>query len=390
MKLVFDVETTIRNKGNPYTASNRLISFSFFTEPNGAEFNYFNEPGFLTNLKLGLEQATLLIGLNLKFDIAWARRYNAVIPKGCRIWDCQLAEFILSGQTNSFASMESLCERYGIPGKEDAVAQYWAQGIDTDQIPVEILKEYGNGDVERTWKIYQAQLNDPRMTPKLHKLILLDGADLLVLQKMEQNGLKYNSEQSKTEAARLKGELNDIESFLNSLIPCPDIFNWDSGDHLSAFLYGGWIDVDRYEEVDLVYKSGPRKGESYKRNKFIRTDKYEFPGYFKPLKGSELAKSSDDRPIYSAAEPVLKQLTSRSERQKRIISSLLKRAELAKLVETYFVKLPQLIEEMEWENGIVHGQYNQVVARTGRLSSSKPNMQNNPSEVDRMFISRYS
>jgi DNA polymerase I-like protein with 3'-5' exonuclease and polymerase domains len=46
------------------------------------------------------------------------------------------------------------------------------------------------------------------------------------------------------------------------------------------------------------------------------------------------------------------------------------------------------MEEMEWGD-YVHGSYNQVVARTGRLSSNKPNMQNNPEVVDRMFISRF-
>lgn len=269
------------------------------------------------------------------------------------------------------------------------MAHYWAQGIDTPDIPREVLEEYNNHDVDLSWEVYQAQLSDPRMTPELHKLILLDGADLLVLQKMEFNGLKYDSERSMVEAAKLREELSQIDGFLLDLTNCPD-FNFDSGDHLSAFLYGGYIEFERYETVDLVYKSGPRKGEEYTRNKFIRTDKYEYPGYFKPLKGSELAKSTDERPYYSSAEPILKQLSARSRVQKRIIESLLRRAELTKLIETYFVKLPELIEVMEWSDGIVHGQYNQVVARTGRLSSSRPNMQNNPSEVDRMFVSRYA
>lgn len=386
MKLVYDVETTTKHRGNPYCPSNFLVSYSFRTESEGCSFHYFNEPDFTTALKDGLSKATLLIGVNLKFDIAWARRYNAVIPKGCRVWDCQLAEFILSGQTNSFASMESLCERYSIPGKEDAVAQYWAQGIDTPDIPVEVLKEYGNGDVERTWRIYQAQLNDPRMTPELHRLILLDGLDLLVLQKMEQAGLKYDKERSVAEADRLRKELVECDSFLLDLASTP--INLDSGRQLSAFLYGGSWDEDVYEPVTRVYKSGPRKGTEYTQNRFVETKTTTLSGFFKPLRNSELAESTDERKVWSTAEPILKQLNARSKLQRSIIEKLLRRAELAKLIDTYFTKLPQLIDEMEWGE-YVHGQYNQVVARTGRLSSSKPNMQNNPSEVDRMFVSRY-
>jgi DNA polymerase I-like protein with 3'-5' exonuclease and polymerase domains len=384
---VFDVETTTKHKGNPYCPSNHLVSFSVLTEQGNPTFYYGNDPSFCTRLREILARATLLIGVNLKFDIAWAKRYKAVIPKGFSIWDCQLAEFILSGQTNSFASMESLCKLYNIPGKEDAVAQYWAQGIDTPDIPVEVLKEYGNGDVERTWQIYQAQLNDPRMTPALNRLILLDGLDLLVLQKMEENGLKYDSDTSRNEAERLRNELNECDAFLLGLADVP--INLNSGRQLSAFLYGGSWDEDIYEPVTRIYKSGPRKGEEHVQNRFVETKTYTLKGFFRPLARTELKESTEERKVWSTAEPILKQLNARSKFQRSIIEKLLRRAELSKLIETYFVNLPALIDEMEWGE-YVHGQYNQVVARTGRLSSSKPNMQNNPSEVDRMFVSRYA
>lgn len=389
MKLTFDFECTITNKGNPFTKCNQAVSYSYKIEDSPAKFHYFNEPDFVTALRAVFAEATWLIGVNLKFDLHWAQRLGIRPPKGVRVWDCQLAEFIMSGQTTSFPSMDSLCEKYGIPGKEDAVSQFWEQGVDTTDIPVDILKEYGNGDVDRTWKIFQAQLQDPRMTPAIHKLILLDGADLLVLQKMEWNGLKYDAEKSRAEADHLRTEFTRVTDYLTGLVPCPQDFNWDSGDHLSAFLYGGSLVFERYETVELTYKSGPRKGEQYTRNKKIGEDVYKFPGIFKPLRNSKVARSTPERPLYSTAEPILKQLGQKSKVQKQIIECLLKRAELGKLIDTYFVALPNLIEKMEWEDGIIHGQYNQVVARTGRLSSSKPNMQNNPEAVDRMFVSRY-
>ena len=46
-------------------------------------------------------------------------------------------------------------------------------------------------------------------------------------------------------------------------------FNFASGDMLSAFLYGGDVLVDIHTPVELVYKSGPRKGQSYIQNKFV-------------------------------------------------------------------------------------------------------------------------
>ena len=92
--------------------------------------------------------------------------------------------------------------------------------------------------------------------------------------------------------------------------------------------------------------------------------------------------------IYVTNEDTLKQLKAKSKYQKRCIELLLERAELAKLLDTYYGKLPMLLEKMEWGE-FLHGQYNQCVAATGRLSSSAPNMQNFSGDVDRLLISRY-
>ena len=44
---------------------------------------------------------------------------------------------------------------------------------------------------------------------------------------------------------------------------------------------------------------------------------------------------------------------------------------------------------MNWKHGIIYGQLNQCVARTGRLSSSKPNLQNFDGEIKGLFTTRY-
>jgi DNA polymerase-1 len=92
--------------------------------------------------------------------------------------------------------------------------------------------------------------------------------------------------------------------------------------------------------------------------------------------------------IYQTGEDVLKQLRKPTKQHKRIIELLLKRAELAKLMDTYYGKIPAMLETMEWGD-YLHGQYNQCVAATGRLSSSAPNMQNFSGDVDALLVSRY-
>jgi DNA polymerase I-like protein with 3'-5' exonuclease and polymerase domains len=286
--------------------------------------------------------------------------------------------------------MEQLCDLYSIPKKEGDVADYWARSIETKEIPRDVLEIYNRGDIKRTRLIYEAQQVDQRMTPALRKLILIGGADLLVLQRMEENGIKYDKQRSNQLANACNEELNAVEAKLNASLPHDSLqqFNWDSGDHLSAFLYGGTIDEEIWNETNTVYKSGAKKGEEYVRRQFAGTRSYSFPGVFKPLPRSAVQKSTDARPIYSTAEPILRQLKGGGRTGKAIVELLLRRAELEKLANTYYSKIPALMEEMEWGD-YVHGSYNQVVARTGRLSSNKPNMQNNPEVVDRMFISRF-
>ncbi len=58
-----------------------------------------------------------------------------------------------------------------------------------------------------------------------------------------------------------------------------------------------------------------------------------------------------------------------------IVGHLLNHRELSKLMSTYLLALPQVVDP---ETGRLHTTFNQTVAATGRLSSSDPNLQNIP------------
>ena len=186
MRTVLDFETSRFPDAHPHRKSARAISWATLSQVSSSCFRYYTDPDFKSLLQDILNATSLLIGINLKFDIAWAKNLCCTIPMGIRVWDCQLAEYVLSGQTKSFASMDELCDRYGIEGKRGGLEEYWNAGIETADIPYPILKEYNIGDVRRTLQIYEHQLKDERMTEPLKKLILLQGLDLLVLEEMEQ------------------------------------------------------------------------------------------------------------------------------------------------------------------------------------------------------------
>lgn len=74
---------------------------------------------------------------------------------------------------------------------------------------------------------------------------------------------------------------------------------------------------------------------------------------------------------------------------KEVIKRILKRSGLEKRRGTYYQGLPELRQSQGWLEGKLHGQLNQCVARTGRLSSSRPNLQNFDGEIKELFYSRY-
>lgn len=389
MVLTFDVETSTINKGNPFTASGKLVSYSVKVDDGPASFNYFNAIDFVTELRAYLQQAKLVVGFNIKFDLHWARRHGLVPPDKVRVWDCQIAEFILRGQQGAYPSLNESLARFNLGQKDDKIAEYWALGIDTDEIPVDELRFYNDLDVELTYKLYLKQ--QEIMTSRQKRLCTVMGLDLLVLAEMEWNGVKFDKELCEKKADETAKELKVITDELLKFCPSVDI-NLDSGHQLSCVLYGGAFELTTVEKVTKeVYKSGQKKGQEYEKNHY-KTTVYKCEPLFQPVKGSETKLVSkvgtDEYRIYQTGEDVLKQLKKPTKQHKRIIELLLKRAELAKLMDTYYGKIPALLETMEWGD-YLHGQYNQVTAATGRLSSSSPNMQNFSGEVDQLLVTRF-
>lgn len=389
MIIAFDVESSRFPDGSPYRETAELISWATANEKE-EYFGYYTDPDFKSNLQELLNKATILVVINGKFDIGWVRRMSIELPRGIRVWDCQLAEFVLSGQTNSFESMDALCRRYSIPDKQGGLEEYWNAGIETRDIPRNVVEDYNLKDVkERTLTIYHAQQKDPRMTEALKKLILLQGLDLLVLQQMEQNGILYDRARSIMKGDEAAAEIVALTASLQEFIDF-EHFNLASGDHLSCLLYGGVVEVDLYAPEERVYKSGPRKGETYTQNRFVRTDSKHFDGYFKPLPRTALKKPG----YYQVGEPILRQLPCRTKAQKRLIEMLLRLADLQKLVGSFLHALPALAVSQGWcdataATAMLHPTYNQCVARTGRLSCSKPNAQQWDDVTSENWISRY-
>ncbi len=378
MELVLDVETTTSNNGNPFDQNNRLVSIHSYYEGKSDSWYVLDGVESIDSLVELIDKASIIIGFNFKFDFHWLRKYGLDLS-GKKFWDCQLAEFLLSNQQKRYPSLDEALENYRLPLKLDIVKkEYWAKGINTDKIPWEILKEYGEWDCISTYKVYQQQKE--LLHGKQLQLFKLDCQDMVVIQEMEWNGLRYDNKLCEKKSKDLQEQIKNILTELSLIYPDIPI-NFGSTDQLSAFLYGGVIKEEKRELIGH-YKSGKKLGEPRYR---IHTIEHQLPRLVNPLPRSGLKKEG----LFATDESTLKKLKG-SQKVKEIINKLLSLSKLEKLNGTYYEGMNKINKEMNWPEGFLHGQFNQVVAATGRLSSSKPNLQNMSSECLDIFVSRYN
>lgn len=368
VELALDCEATIWNKGNPYDSRNKLVCASYATHRGYDAFKWEGNLGFFVDM---IEAADLIVGFNFKYDYHWFNK-KGINLRHKAIWDVQLAEFIISCQTNKFPSLDGTCERLGVPRKKDVVkTEYWDKGINTDEIPWAILQEYSAHDAYITLECYKRQIK--QMTPGQIKLCKLQCMDLHILQEMEGNGLPFDEDMCRKRSLEVDDQISEIKRKLAAIYPHVPV-NFGSNDHLSAFLYGGIVKEDGKEQVGF-YKTGDKAGQPKYKNIVIE---HHLPRLYEPLKGSEMQKDG----IFATDEGTLRKLKGK----KGTIELILELSKLEKRNGTYYKGLVKLREEMHWPENILHGQFNQCIAATGRLSSSKPNMQNFDSELQDIFI----
>ena len=382
--LTLDVETTISNKGNPFDETNKLCYVGLLgSTPRTISIEYGDEPyrHKLDEIQKEIDESEILVGFNIKFDLHWLRKYGINFV-GKRVWDCQLVHFILTGQQYPYPSLNGVSAYYDLGSKLDVVAtEYWGNKIDTPNIPKDILEEYLIGDLQLTQKVYEKQMEEFAVSTKpMQRLISLHNQDLIILQEMEFNGLLFDENSSNRLAKKLVDQIEIIDKILFEYHELVE-FNPNSTEHVSSLLYGGTIKVKRREVIG-VFKTGTRMGQQKER--WVEHE-ITFPRLINPIKGSELAKEG----FFSTDDQTLKSLKTRSKYGKDLVEVLVTRATLEKRLSTYYKGLVDLRKEMNWHEGRLHGQLNQCVARTGRLSSSKPNLQNFDGEIKTLFGSRY-
>ena len=156
---------------------------------------------------------------------------------------------------------------------------------------------------------------------------------LKVLSKMEQSGVKIDLIQLRKYASELAVEMNEIQGKVRQMADDPNL------NILSPIQIGNLI----FEKLKLDPAVKPKKGVRYSY----------------PTDEDTLSALADKHPI---------------------INLILEYRAVRKLLSTYIEPLPTYVSPV---TGKIHTTFNQALTATGRLSSSKPNLQNIPIRTER-------
>lgn len=388
--LIIDTETTIRNSGDkavgtfggsPFSPENFIVANGVMQVNGKEQMDYATDgnlpvPSYLSWPMKG--KPTRWVMHNGAFDIAyiikhWPEEFWKALPY-VEFWDTQHVEYLLSGQTHMYPSLDQCAAKRGLPLKDDKIKEYWNNGIDTNMIPKDELLEYLHTDLDNTRLIYLDQVEEVEQDWNLRELVKVKGDDLLMTAIMTFNGMQFDLEFAAQKIAELTPRLEMYQEALRELakehLPETLEFNEESGDHLSLILFGGDCKVEesvvKYEEDGVTpqrYKGGARAGEiKTRREKVIRkvkglgikADKYGIP----KVKSGQYSTDAEYMEKVAKDWPVAEDIG--------------KMRELLKDIGTYYLGYSVFV----WPDGRIHPNINQESTATGRQSASNPNVQN--------------
>ena len=370
--LVIDLETTMdcpvgNNKANPMWMGNKIIASGIKWGDDKEVYTSYStggvDKGYLLEV---VGRASLVVGHNIKFDLLYIYRNTSnILP---RIWDTQLAAYLLSGQRHLYASLDELTAEYvgDHALKDDKIKEYWKAGVRTEEIPHRELLTYLRGDVTNTATIFEKQWIEAEQLDIL-PLMLTQMDALRATIEMNRNGMYVDWEYVK-EMCDYYGEI--VRGTAETIRLLVGDVDYMSPKQLSLYFFGG---QEKYVERELVgeYKNGKPKYKNVDKVRLIT-------GKYKPT--TDVGKGG----YHSVDDAVLKGLSSSGD---LFAAQLLVMRDAKKIKETYYEGL----NDLRFPKDLIYPNLNHCATKTGRLSATNPNLQNqtDSGNVKRAYRSRF-
>lgn len=469
--ITLDTETTIqtyyRRKASVFSPDNWIVATGWavgMQDEEEIQHEYYGNKvrgseGWLARL-LEEHDPRYLVGFNIKFDMLHLIRHEvdyqawmAWIARGGQLWDTQLVEYLLEGQRQEahMLSLDEVAPRYGGNLKIDEVKAMWEQGINTPDIPKQLLLDYlvgrreegvwEHGDIGNTRLIFLGQTEAAKTAKQVRSIQLNNGA-LVATIEMERNGLYVDMERGREQAEKLRLQSIGLIESLKTSLPkdLPFEFKWTSRKQLSALIFGGSIpypvrvhltddesgeplyamkEVEGWILNDGTTTTGPTppsdvaryaggKQKGMPKTKKVKVPDetrpklkwvdhyYKFPRMAQPRKEWE----TQEKGVYTTKAEVIEELGGQGI---EFLDNFADLKDIQKDLGTYYIT-----EELDDDgnvvkssgmlllvhpDGLVHPNIGMVNTVTGRFNHAIPNVGNLPksdtSDVKMLFISRW-
>ena len=311
-----------------------------------------------------------IVGTNLKFDLHVLTRVGINI-RTTKLFDVMLASWLCNENTPN-GLKENSHEKMGVD-------QTHFKEV-TDSIPNDVKKKFGykanqkvhdfglvtieDGhmyalyDAFYTWCLalgFRKELEDEKMDKIYYKVNI---PFLITLYKMEERGVTVDIERLEQMGEDMQHDLDDLQYRIYELAGVE--FNITSSQQKAELLFG--------------WEKPPSKTGKDTRNHHLLEVSFEF----KPTSATKSGNPSTD----SDAIWRISQMSYKNNRRKQqgveMCKLMLEYSKLSKL-KTAFVD--GILEQM-YEDGKVHPSFNQIGTDSGRISCSKPNLQQLPKAND--------
>ena len=469
--LCVDVESTVQREdgridGSPFNPDNYLVSVGaawinpdmslddvqyFFFAHDELPDDYSTVTAYHDLVSM-IEQAHVLVGHNIKFDLHWLRESN--FPVESKKYYCtMIGEYLLSRGQKRPLSLDQTAKRRRVHLKQsELVSERFSSGEGYEAMPMDVVEEYGRSDVLSCAEVFLSQREDylHEDNKGLRESRNMMNEMLEVLLDMERNGInidieeldkvekEYTIEKEKLERRMYeicREVMGDVPVNLNSPAQLSEVIYSrrviDKEDWKETFnvglnaqgkpLFRPRMDTKAFAEAVqqrtkvVLRKKGSTcsackgQGEFYKTKK--NGDPYKKPTKCSRCEGSGIAFTNTDtvaglklvpktvqdisaNGFVTSKKAVVPLLEQAQRKNNHLAVEFLNSMQRLNAITTYLSSFCGGIRRNTRPNGLLHTTFNQCVTATGRLSSSDPNFQNQPRggtfPVRKAVISRFN
>ena len=270
-----------------YYPDNKLVSIGYRTSSGEQGYLFFNHKEventpedmkkLFDHVQSVLDKTTLLVAYNAQSDLTWLREYGFKYEG--QIYDPMAFEYAISYGLKTPLSLKEVVKKYGLEDKSDVLSKYYAEGKNTDEIPLTELLEYGKQDVKLLVDLFQAQkqiLKSDDKVASMKPALRLMNEFLPVITDMARAGIRIHSvrlmeieEDYRRKLAIINTRISEIVREVMGATPV----NMDSPEQLSQLFYS--FKVNDKKEWTTLFNIGTeiRNGVVKKKYPYDMTDK---------------------------------------------------------------------------------------------------------------------